>query len=643
MIDGYARYEVPYGSFNINEFRGYNATPARMNSEMSEMTNLSSGYYPYLSPRRSRNAIQLPEGLEKIDKVFRANGKLTFIADGKLWYDGRVVGYVDKDTEKSIAICNGKICIAPDLVFYDYINDIFGRMDGRVSIVPGYGRCLELCGNEMRVVRDISSLIREDFPWQDYLKVGDSIRMWNFTDAAFNPRANGEYHVLSFSENGECVYLDNDFGTDALYPNTTIVINNKDVLVFEMNDILVDQSTNKITFSFHDGNFGAPSNVIYGMRKFAKYFFPFTEGDVLKIGNISDGEDIGDEATEYVITDIGISSTQTEFTFSGSQIVPTKVGDGGAITITRTVPKLSFICENDNRLFGVCSDDNTVVASRLGHPLNFRYFSGTSMDSFSVEVGSDGEFTGIAPYAGDIVLFKERHIHLLSGSKPSMYRLQGIETYGCQRGCSESICSLSGRLFYKSLRGVYVFSGSFPECISKKLGEGMYTEAFAADDDRRYYISMKDQKGVRHLYVYDTDYGFWYIEDGTDTVSMCELSGDIYIADRDNCFRINDGDEAVRWSAVLGPFDLYSEKKKIVSSIAVRYSLFPGSSMRIEISYDGGAFEMMKEVFYCIDTALVCEIPIRRCDGFSIRLSGNGDVRIKGISSKLRESMGGKS
>lgn len=638
-MTGYARYEVPFGSFDINEFRGYNATAAKTNSEMRDMMNLSPEKYPYLSPRAPRSMVEIPEEIGGISKIFRANGKLCYIADGKMWYDGKIVLQFPVG-RKSVAVCNGKICVAPDLVYYDYLNDIGGRMDGKVSIVNITGACIKIFENDMRLVRFGSKYTNISMTWKDYLKVGDTIRFRRFTTDSELGSLPGEYHVLSFSEDGNTVTLDDTgVGLNSKYFNSAIIINNRDVLVIEMTKIAYDNQNRKLSFSaYDDEQWGADPDVIKGMKKFAKCYLGFEKDESIKIGDISEWNEDG--GTEYMISEVSVSDTLAEFTLSDMQDIPASLAGHKVVTISRTVPEMDHICEKDNRLFGVCNKDNSVVASRLGQPLNFRYFSGTSLDSYSVEVGSDGEFTGIATYAGNVILFKERYIHMLTGVKPSMYRLEGIETYGCQKGSEDSICSLSGRLIYKSPGGIYMFDGGYPACISKVFGTERYNDAFASDDDRRYYISMVDAHGKRRLYVYDTYSGFWHIEDSERAVSMCEISGEVFIAYVNHIEKIGNGDGKVSWFAQFGPFDLHSANKKVISGVTLRYKLPQRSSLCIEVSVDGGEYEVMREVYYTMDTVLECDIPLRRCSEFSLRLSGVGDVEVRGISFKLREGAG---
>ena len=64
--------------------------------------------------------------------------------------------------------------------------------------------------------------------------------------------------------------------------------------------------------------------------------------------------------------------------------------------IARTVPDLSFLCENENRLWGC--DGNTIYASKLGDIFNWNVYDGLETDSFAVDTGSAGRLRHAAGY-----------------------------------------------------------------------------------------------------------------------------------------------------------------------------------------------------------------------------------------------------
>ena len=166
--------------------------------------------------------------------------------------------------------------------------------------------------------------------------------------------------------------------------------------------------------------------------------------------------------------------------------------EDGEISITRSAPELDFVMEYNNRLWGCAG--STIYASKLGDPTNWNYFNGLSMDSYAVDVGSDGDFTGCAATPSHLVFFKDNVLHKLYGSKPSNFQTMDVKADGVQKGCENSLCLINGILYYKSRNGVMAYDSGVPECISRDLGDDVFREAAAGTDGVKYYISMQRQK-----------------------------------------------------------------------------------------------------------------------------------------------------
>lgn len=630
--EGYARYDVKRGSFSINQFLGFNAHTSRSDSEMPYMENLTSDEYPNLYQRAGRVPVLLPSGMKNIEKIFRAGGKLCAIADGKLWYGEKPVCDIFGGGERSVAICNGYICVMPDKVFYNYMDGEIYRAGDKITfanINAGAGDAYEcfVCGNgefylKTRRSHDIYSV----------LHTGNTILFYGIDGELLDKGI-----ISSVSSSG--IEYSGMTNSESFSPAQAYVPERNERFILNMGCGI--ESSGREFFRI------IAKETVDEMEKYSAYldsiFLPMTKSIEFYSGNKT-ASYTGKFCDVYNIEDDYSGNPDPLYgrlSYSLNYTVADSVGSDEAlqlISYSCKMPDIDFICEKDNRIFGVCSGDNTVVASKLGEPLEFNYFPGTSLDSYSVEVGSDGEFTGICAYAGDVILFKERYIHVLSGVKPSLFQLNGIEAFGVEKGSTESLSVLCGRLYYKSRRGVMVFDGSYPTCVSQRLGNGRYFDAAAGDDGRKYYISMRNESGAYELFVYDTDTGFWHREDDTKAVSMCELGGVLYIATAGEIFCTSGvSDEKVKWSAVFGPFDQYSENKKIVSSLSLRYKLSEGARLEIAVSFDGGEYEVLREIFYSSGIALECDVKLRRCNEFSIRLSGEGICRILGLSAYLRE------
>ena len=147
-----------------------------------------------------------------------------------------------------------------------------------------------------------------------------------------------------------------------------------------------------------------------------------------------------------------------------------------AVNVKRELPKMDYVCELNNRLFGCrygTNNDNEFVneiyACKLGDPTNWNAFAGLSTDSYIASCGSEGEFTGITAYSGSLFFFKEDGYHKLYGSQPSNFQMLYRPCRGVALGCSKSIAVVNQVLFYKSRDAVVAFDGS-ENTISMKLG-----------------------------------------------------------------------------------------------------------------------------------------------------------------------------
>ena len=304
--------------------------------------------------------------------------------------------------------------------------------------------------------------------------------------------------------------------------------------------------------------------------------------------------------------------------------------EAGDITITRSAPDLTFVFESNNRLWGCAG--NTIYASKLGDPTNWNYFNGLSQDSYAVDVGSDGEFTGCGAAPSHLVFFKDNVMHKLYGTKPSNYQTSDVRVDGVQAGCENSICLLNGVLYYKSRNGVMAYESGVPECISHDLGDEAFGNAAAGTDGVKYYISMQKGDGSWHMFVFDPRNGMWHREDETHAQQFAFCKGELtYIDASTNDIVATTGgtDEEIRWYAQLGDFNEYSDDKKIYSKVKVRMKMNAGARVTISVSTDGSAFIPVSTIHAQSErVAYVPIIPIR-CDRFSIRLDGVGVCKVE--------------
>ena len=358
--------------------------------------------------------------------------------------------------------------------------------------------------------------------------------------------------------------------------------------------------------------------------------FPFRKGDAVTISGCTTAP----ENNKTVILR-GVSGK----TLTVYENTLTEASEAAAVTIKREVPDLDFICESNYRLWG--THGNTIYGSKFGDPFNFQVFDGLTGDSYYIDVGSDGEFTGCMACTSHICFFKENTIHKLYGSKPANFQVITSQAYGVQAGSERSLCIINETVFYKGVGGVYAYAGGVPELVSDAFGLARFSEACAGTDGERYYISMKrgDEWG---LYVYDIMRDIWLKEDDLHCVDMAFSGGLVHLLSADGALYkvIPDGDLSdLEWSATLCPFNETVDERKVYSKFHLRVDLAEGSWLKVEIKRDNAVrWQQVYATHNHRARTMVIPVVPERCDSVEIRVSGKGPCTIRTL---IREfSMG---
>ena len=307
--------------------------------------------------------------------------------------------------------------------------------------------------------------------------------------------------------------------------------------------------------------------------------------------------------------------------------------EAGTVTLLRDVPDMEFICECGNRLWG-CKGD-TIYASALGDINNWNKFDGVATDSWSVDVGSAGSFTGCCSYLGYPIFFKEEVIYKIFGSKPSNFTAEESARMGVAAGSDKSLAVAGEVLFYLSRAGVMAYTGGIPENISAPFGDVRYHNAVGGSDGIKYYISMQDTSNAWHLFVFDPRYNMWHREDATHAVGF-GWQGKFYIAVSSGLWCTSAGagtaEASVLWEYETG--DLYENdtNRKAVGKILIRTELSQGAELEIEIKYDNGEWKTISTITAAAKTSYYLPLIPRRCDAYRLRLSGRGECTLHSIA-----------
>lgn len=326
-----------------------------------------------------------------------------------------------------------------------------------------------------------------------------------------------------------------------------------------------------------------------------------------------------------------------------------------SITVFREVPKMDFVIEAGNRLWGCRygmsgeKSVNEIYASKLGDASNWNCYMGTSTDSYAASLGSDGVFTGAVNYLSYPLFFKENCIHKVYGSFPSNFQIQTTKCRGVQKGSYKSLTIVNERLYYKSPSDVCVYDGSLPQGISEQLGKVRYSDAVSGGASGKYYISMKSQKNEWTLFVYDTVYQFWSKEDSLHPLCFAEHNGELMAISIDEteekpvykllAMKGTEGtaETDFEWMVQSGNIGYAYPDRKYISRFNLRLLMSEGCRVSFFVSYDDGEFIKRADVVSAGNkTHIVQDIP-KRCSHMAYRLVGTGDCKIISVTKSLEQ------
>ena len=320
----------------------------------------------------------------------------------------------------------------------------------------------------------------------------------------------------------------------------------------------------------------------------------------------------------------------------------------GKVRADRRMPQMDYLIECNNRLWGCRFGEqdgetvNRIYACALGDFKNWEKYMGTSMDSYYVNVGSDGPFTGAAVHRGYPHFFKTDCVHKIYGDKPSNFQTQLTECVGVKQGCSGSLAAYNGGLYYVSVNGVEYFE-SLTENRSKALGLEGVEAAAAGQAGGRYYLSVKCRDGQWDLYVLDLERGVWHRQDDSHAFSFTELNGEMYMLLANGLLYALNGTEGeeepedVTWYAETAVMGYEYPDHKYLSRFLLRMRLGAKAECRVYVQYDSDGLWLFKGTIRGEDRVKTYLLPVipRRCEHLKVRFEGHGFMQLYGMAREL--------
>ncbi len=582
-------------SLATEAFGGINRSAKAGDGEFENMRNMTGAQYPLLAPRKKRGLVKV---LEKPLGLI-AKEQLCYVDGNRLYYNGEAVEGLELtagDVPRQLVSMGAYVIVWPDAVYFNTADPADkGSINASNESAGGETVSLALC--------------RIDGSDYENVTIG--------SETPENPENNAYWLDTTKEGHGLKVY---STAMGAWSTVTTVYVRISAAGIGK--DLRVDDGVEV-------------SGLVYT-----------GDNETLKaqIESLNTTHLIYDVKDDYIVV-VGLIDGVHEQT--------------EAITVRREAPKMDYITESENRLWGCYYGKtesgetlNEIYACRQGDFKNWRSYANVSMDSYAVSVGSDGAFTGAVTYGGYPTFFKEKCIHKIYGTRPANYQVMTTQCRGVQLGSFQSLAIVEGTLFYKSPTDIVAYDGSLPVCMSRKLGDVNAKNAVAGALRERYYISMQDAVTDEwEMYVYDTVNSTWHKEDETQAVAFAEHGGELYcLSVKGQLFTVN-GLAGVReadfeWHALSALKGYEYETRKTTARYNIRAKVEAGAWCAMEIEYDSDGIwhpcGVMKSETPTIRTFLLPVRP-RRCDHWRMRLRGRGDVQIYSIYRKLADGGDGQS
>ncbi len=575
----------------VDTFKGYNHNLRIGDGEFFDMKNMTSDYYPVLSPRGKRGVYAEP--VQPLGLI--AKDSLCYVDGPSFVINQKAIDMGLNDEPKQLISMGAYVIIWPDKKYINTENHSdFGNIE---AVWEGTEANYAMCKVDGTEYRDDTNetghieakLTAPDNPkdmqmWIDISSTPHTLKQYSKTSAVWTQIATT--YVKISAPNIAQNFKQYDAVKISGLPQASAQLSG-------MNDI-----TYPLWEAYHD---------------------PGTDGRA--------------EGTNDYVVIVGILDEAATYE--------------SKLKLERTVPEMDFVIESGNRLFGCKYGPaangeivNEIYASKLGDFRNWNCFMQISTDSWVGGVGSDGQFTGAITHMGYPLFFKENCVHKVYGNYPANFQIQTTPCRGVQKECHRSLAIVNETLFYKARSGVCAYDGSLPTEVSYALGNEAYSKAVGGSHGNKYYISMKDNSGVYNLFVFDTAKGMWHKEDDLQADCFCSCRGEMYaISDGKIIAMLGSGTPAadpVEWMAQTGEIGISSPDMKYIFRLTIRMSMDIGAEVRIYAQYDFS--EEWECQFVLRSTSLRSfSIPIRpkRCDFMRLQIEGVGNVKIYSITKTM--------
>ena len=309
------------------------------------------------------------------------------------------------------------------------------------------------------------------------------------------------------------------------------------------------------------------------------------------------------------------------------------------ITVEKGIPNFSDICSFENRMWGITNEE--IHASKLGDPSIWDDFSADSYGTlpsscFRTGVESDGVFTAITSYNGNVVAFKEDCFYKIYGNQPEEYRLSRFNFPGVRSGCKKTLAVSGGCLFYMGKGGIYRYNGSSVKLVSSELELSRFEAKCAGADERFYYIILCSDT-EEFIFVYDTLYGIWHKINSPQKANSIVCTDSCVICTTENSVTKLESGDWGEWSFVLA-FAKREFSSKHIFSLGIRYDLAEGASVTIKLKNKHGTITLAQICEKGKNKLLKLCLSVNCSEDADLIFEGNGEFTLSSLKLNYKET-----
>lgn len=296
------------------------------------------------------------------------------------------------------------------------------------------------------------------------------------------------------------------------------------------------------------------------------------------------------------------------------------------ITVAVKTPVLNRICCHQGRLWGTSLSGRYIYASASDKIFSFSNADMVDKLAWRMPAETSGVCTAIKSYNGELLIFKEEAISVVSGYNVRNYQVNTIKGIGAISPGSVTVTPRG--VIFLSYGGFTVYNGGIPALCGEKL-KNKYVSAVSGFDGRKYYAFVTDDKGSRELLVYDMKTNMWHREDSFNVIGFFSFRDGVYCCDKKTVYKLHSNFDNVEWS--MTPAKLYGYDLSGINEIWVQAEISPGAEFTV-MTKDGGMWHEHKTFTEC-DGVMIYRTPVRlkRGNTLALKIKGRGRVIIHSL------------